>query len=148
MNTSARYLAAVVLAAGVPLIAACSSSSISEPNVDCDSYVGTILIALQPEPTGPFSSYEVTIGDSVQVVGSLQRVTAAAPSFHIQGGWTCVTTATAPVVGTVIFTTANTDVIELRPNWWIRGLSAGLAIVSATSPQTPFSQTFGVTVTH
>jgi len=139
-----RPLASLTLAAiAASSLSACSDKTFG-PNVDCTD-VGFVFIELNPEPTG-IESYDVNAGESIQVVASLRQVTASEPSFNPLQGWSCRTTASAPVSGTVAFSTTNTDIVRLDPGGWIRGLSHGSATVTAASTSPAVSITFGVFV--
>jgi hypothetical protein len=148
MRLLIRFRFALVSLVGALQLSTACSSSISEPNVDCSGAVGFVLIGLLPEPGEFFADYEVRIGDSIQVVGSLHRITEAYPTFNVQQGWTCQVTATTQIPGTVNFSTTDTQVVELLPAGWIRGLSVGQATIVATSPQTSSERTFYVRVVH
>jgi hypothetical protein len=125
------------------MIAACSDD-ILEPNVDCADAIGAVFIELQPsEPT---QTYGVNVGDSIQVVGALRRVDASEPTFNPQQGWSCRTTASSAIGGTVAFTTADTAVVGLLAGGWIRGRQAGWALVTAESTAPPATESFGVIV--
>jgi hypothetical protein len=115
-----------------------------DPNVDCSQAVGQVFIELQPRPAG--LAYEVSAGSSIQITGSLQRTIRAEPVFRLDQGWTCNVTSTSPVSGTVSFTTDDTYIVTLSDGGWIRGLSRGLAIITASSQQAASPVTFGVVV--
>jgi hypothetical protein len=142
IRPSVQSLCAGVLAAG---LAACDDS-ISDPAIDCRVFEGLVFIELAPAPSGTFVDYQVNVGDSIQVSGSLHRVDRAEPAFNVQQGWSCRTTASSPVSGTVSLSTTSSEIVQLRPGGWIRGLIPGLAIVTASSTEPAASADIGVLV--
>jgi hypothetical protein len=132
-----------IVVAALLSLAGCAERAL-EPNVDCTEAVGQVFIELQPKPTG--FGYEVPAGSSIQITASLRRTTRAEPVFRSDQGWTCNVTSTSPVPGTVSFTTDDTHIVSLSDAVWIRGLSRGLAIVTASSQQAASPVTFGVVV--
>lgn len=138
-----RILTSLSVAALAGFSLGACSGSVTEPDIDCDVVLGTAFIVLTPAPSG-FATYSVAVGDSVQVVGSVRRVTESVPSFDVQQGWSCAITASSPVIGSVAFSTTDTDIVRLDPGGWIRALSQGLATVTATSTSPVVSTTFGV----
>ncbi|HSJ64678.1 MAG TPA: hypothetical protein VK922_12360 [Gemmatimonadaceae bacterium] len=137
-------LSRALLIAGGLAIAACSDD-IFQPNVDCANAIGAVFIELQPpEPAG---MYGVSVGDSIRVTGALRRVDASEPTFNPQQGWSCSTAASSAIGGTVAFTTADTVIVRLLTDGWIRGRQAGFALVTAASASPAATETFGVVVT-
>lgn len=131
-------------AAAVVIAAACDVSL--GPTIECDDAVGVIFVELSPDVSGTFADYTVDVGDSIRVTGALRRVDASEEVFNPQHGWSCTTTASSPVSGTVSLSTTDTTIVRLQPGGWIRGLQAGLALVTASSPTPAASADFGVLV--
>lgn len=122
------------------------SDDVLEPTVDCNGAIGVIFIDLQPPPAGAFVDYTVDVGDSISVTGSLRRVDASDEVFNPQVGWSCSTTASSPVAGTVAFSTMDTQLVGLAPGGWIKGLEFGTALVTASSTSPAASRQFSVLV--
>ena len=120
----------IALAAGA--LASCGDDSFG-PTVDCDLVVGQLFIELTPEPLGVWLDYEVDVGDSLQVRGTVHRVDEAAPRFDVQRGWYCTGTASTLVPGTVTLATEDTELVRLAPGGWIQGLQPGTARITASS---------------
>ena len=142
---SRRRRAWTPIAAAVAIAAACSGDPLG-PTIDCDTAVGVIFVEFEPTRSGTFADYAVDVGDSIRVTGSLRRVDASEERFNQQHGWSCTTTASSPVTGTVSLSTADTTIVRLQPGGWIRGLQAGLALVTASSASPVASADFGVLV--
>jgi hypothetical protein len=138
--SSRRSMLGILLTVAA-LTAGCGGK-VLEPNVDCSRMVGQVSIELQPRLSGLW--YEVSVGDSIRITASLHRTTQAEPVWDL--GWTCAVTSKTPVSGTVNFSTDDTQVISLGTGGWIRGLSRGLAGVTASSQQAAYPLSFGVFV--
>jgi hypothetical protein len=133
------------MCAALTALAACSDD-VFEPTVDCDGAIGVIFIDLQPPPAGTFADYAIDVGDSIRVSAALRRVDASDEVFNPQQGWSCSTTASSPVAGTVAFSTTDTQLVALTSGGWIKGLQFGTALVTASSTSPAATQQFSVLV--
>ena len=121
----------VVIALAVAGVSACTEIS-SDPPIDCNSF-HPYFIELDPAPSGVLVDYQINVGDSIRLTGSVRREDSSTPIFNPQQGWYCVTTTSSPVSAVVTFTTNDTQVLRIGANGWIRGLSFGSATVVASS---------------
>ncbi|HUF30045.1 MAG TPA: hypothetical protein VMM77_05210 [Gemmatimonadaceae bacterium] len=122
----------------------CSADAFAPP--ECDGAIGVIFVDLQPPPSGTFLDYTVDVGDSIRVTGSLRRVDDSEAIFNPQQGWSCTTSASSQVGGTLIFSTLDTTLVRLSAGGWIRGLSQGTALVTASSTSPAASTDIAVLV--
>ena len=118
----------------------------SEPTSECESVVGDNFIALQPEPREAIAGYEINVGDSIQLVGSVRRIDIARRTFNVQQGWYCVVAASSLVSGLVILNTTDSHLVRLSGGGWVHGLSPGLATITAASTNPPATVDVGVLV--
>ena len=136
----------VVLGALAVLTAgACGGGDSLAPEIDCDTVIGFAFIVLDPAPPG-IQGYAVAEDAEIHVAASVHLVTEAEPAFNQLQGWYCVTTASIPAAGTVMFSTTDTDIVRLDPGGIIHGLAEGFATITARSTNPATETTFGVRV--
>ncbi len=136
---------AVLFAALLSSVGGCGGGDSLSPEIDCAGVIGFPFVVLDPTPPG-VQGYQVAKGASIQIAASLSRVTEAEPAFNVQQGWYCVTTASVPATGTVIFSTTDTDIVQLAAGGVIHGLVEGFATITARSANPVAETVFGVHV--
>jgi hypothetical protein len=128
-----RQPLALLLAVAASLAPVACKHTVLGPTVECDGLVGDLFIELTPAPLGVFVDYELFVGDSLQVVGTVRRIDEAAALFDVQRGWYCTDSASSPVPGTVTFATGDAALVRLGAGGWIRGIGRGTAKITASS---------------
>ena len=103
-----------------------------EPQIDCTSYRGSYFIEVTPEPNYA-DVYSLSVGDSLQVQGTVRRVDEAIAVWSLYEGWSCSFSASTSVVATVTYSATDTTLIRVKPNGWIRGLRDGMTDLRVSS---------------